>query len=62
MRNKGEERVIDLPRDRGMLGLFALEAEFRSMSFGNLIGQILLSVAKNDMFKLVLEQAPERPK
>jgi len=60
MRYKGEERIIDMPLDRSLLGLFALEAEFRSMSIANLIGQMLLSVAKNDMFAMVLEQSPER--
>jgi hypothetical protein len=62
MRYKGEERTIDLPLDRDLLGLFALEAEFRSMSVGNLIGQMLHSVAKNDRFGLLLEQAPGRSK
>ena len=57
MRYKGEERLIDIPLDRNLLGLFALEAEFRSTSVGNLIGQMLHRIAKNDMFALFLEQA-----
>jgi hypothetical protein len=56
IRYKGEERIVDLPVDRNALGLFALEAEFRSMSIGDLIGQALLSIAKNDLFTSVLEQ------
>jgi (p)ppGpp synthase/HD superfamily hydrolase len=62
MRYKGEERIIDIPFDRRVLGLFALEAEFRSMSFGSLIGQLLLAVGKNDMFDLVLEKSDRQPK
>jgi hypothetical protein len=62
MRYKGEERTVDLPIDRNALGLFALEAEFRSMNIGDLIGQTLLSIAKNDLFKSALEQCPHRTK
>jgi hypothetical protein len=58
----GEKRAIDLPVDRNALGLFALEAEFRSMSIGDLIGLALLSIAKNDLFKSVLEQSPRPSK
>jgi hypothetical protein len=62
IRYKDEERIVDLPVDRNVLGLFALEAEFRSMSIGELIGQVLLSIAKNDLFKSVLEQSPSYSK
>jgi hypothetical protein len=64
IRHNGEERIIDLPVDRNALGLFALEAEFRSMSVGDLIGQALLSIARNDLFKSVLERCrnPKDPK
>ena len=58
IRYKGEERMVDLPVDRNALGLFALEAEFRSMSIGDLIARALLSIAKNDLFKSVLEPSP----
>jgi len=57
IRYKGDERLVDIPLDRSLLGLFALEAEFQSMNIGNLISQILCSIAKNDMFALVLERA-----
>jgi hypothetical protein len=57
VRYKGEERRIDLPLDRLALGQLALEAEFRTMSVGALIGEILLSITKNDMFKLMLEDS-----
>ena len=55
---KGEEKIIDLRLDRNLLGQLALEAEFRSMGLGDLIGGILLSVTKNDLFEFVLEQSP----
>jgi hypothetical protein len=57
MRYKGKERKIELPFDRGLLGQFSLEAEYRSLGVADLIGQILLSVSKNDLFDLVLEQS-----
>ena len=57
VRYKGKERTSDLPLDRSLLGQFLLEAEFRSISVADLIGQILASVSKNDLFDLVLEQS-----
>jgi hypothetical protein len=62
IRYKGEERMINVPIDRNALGLFALEAEFRAASIGDLIGQALLSIARNDLFKSVLDGHPIIPK
>ena len=55
MRQKGKERTIDLPVDRNVLGLLALEAEFRSMSIGGLIGRLLVSVTNSELLEVVLE-------
>ncbi len=56
MRQKSEERTIDLPAvDRNVLGLLALEAEFRSMSIGALIGRLLVSVTNSEHLEVVLE-------
>lgn len=60
VRYKGEERTIELPIDRDALGLFALEAQFRSIGIGDLIGGVLLSIAKHDLFESVLEPSPGR--
>jgi hypothetical protein len=57
IRYKGEARTVDLPLDRNLLGLLALEAQFRSMAIGDLIGRVFLSVTKNDLFKTVLDKA-----
>jgi hypothetical protein len=62
IRYNGQEKIVDLPVDRNVLGLFALEAEFRSMSIGDLIGQVLLSTAKNDLFQSVLKQSRSHSK
>lgn len=62
IRYKGEQRIVNVPLDRNALGLFALEAEFRSASIGDLIGRILISVAKNDLFKSVLDSHPITPR
>jgi hypothetical protein len=62
IRYKGEERIVNVPLDRNALGLFALEAEFRSASIGDLIGRALLSIAKNDLFKSVLDSRPITPR
>jgi hypothetical protein len=55
LRQRGEERTIDLPVDRTVLGLLALEAEFRSMSIGALVGRLLVSVTNSELLELVLE-------
>jgi transposase-like protein len=60
VRYKGEERTIELPIDRDALGLFALEAQFRSIGIGDLIGGVLLSIAKHDLFESVLEPSRGR--
>jgi hypothetical protein len=57
IRYKGDARTVDLPLDRNLLGLLALEAQFRSMSICDLIGRIFLSVTKNDLFQTVLDKA-----
>ena len=62
IRHNGVERIIDLAVDRNALGLFALEAEFRSMSIGDLMGQVFLSIAKNDIFKSILDHSHGHPK
>jgi hypothetical protein len=62
IRYNGEERAINVPVDRNALGMFALEAEFRSASIGELIGQALASIAKNDLFKSVLDGHPLTPR
>ncbi len=62
IRYRGEERIVNVPIDRNALGLFALEAEFRSASIGDLIGQSLISIAKNDLFKSVLDGHPITPR
>jgi hypothetical protein len=60
MRQRGEERAIDLPVDRNVLGLLALEAEFRSMSIGVLIGRLLVSVTNSELLEFALEGSRDR--
>jgi hypothetical protein len=49
--NGGQECGID------MVGRLALEAEFRGMSTGELIGQLIAAAIENDMVKVVLDQS-----
>jgi hypothetical protein len=54
LRSRGKERAIDLPIDQEVLGRFALEAEFRLMSLGEMIARVLSSISQDDSFDSVL--------
>jgi hypothetical protein len=57
MQYKGTERTTELPLAQDMVARLALEAEFRGMSTGELIGQLIAAAIENDMVKVVLDQS-----
>jgi transposase len=57
MQYKGKERTTELPLTQDMVGRFALEAEFRGMSTGDLIGRLIAAAIENDMVQVVLDQS-----
>jgi hypothetical protein len=57
MQYKGKERTTELPLTQDMVGCLALEAEFRGMSTGDLIGRLIAAAIENDMVKVVLDQS-----
>jgi hypothetical protein len=57
MQYKGKERTTELPLTQDMVGRFALEAEFRGMSTGELIGRLIAAAIENDMVQVVLDQS-----
>jgi len=62
VRYGGREKMIDFHLDRSLLGQLALEAVFRSIDIGELIGQVLLSVTEKGLFDLVFEGSLGRSK
>jgi hypothetical protein len=46
MQYRGEERTTELPLTQSMIGQLAFEAAFRNVTIGQLIGQLIVAVAK----------------
>jgi hypothetical protein len=51
----GRECASELPLGPDKIGLLALEAEFRGMSIGAFISELITSAVKNDFFRQVLD-------
>src|SRR5499425_3139304 len=54
MKYRGHERTIELPLTQDMIGQLAFEAQFRNMSIGGLVGELLIAIIKRDLFQHVL--------
>ena len=52
---KGREFATELFLSPDMIGLLALEAEFRGMSISAFISELITSTVKNDLFRQVLD-------
>jgi len=55
MQYRGEERTTELPLTQDMIGQLAFEAAFRNVSIGELIGELILAVVKQNRLQPVLE-------
>ena len=55
MQYRGEERTTELPLTQDMIGQLAFEAAFRNVTIGELIGQLVVAVANEDLLQTVLE-------
>jgi hypothetical protein len=51
---KGMERTAELPLTRDMIGQLAWEAEFRNMTIGELIAELIVAAVKKDLLQAVL--------
>jgi hypothetical protein len=56
MQYKGDERITELPLTQDMVRRLAFEAQFRDLSMGRLVGELITAMIKEDLFQLVLEQ------
>jgi hypothetical protein len=56
MQYRGDERIIELPLTQDMIRRLAFEAQFRGMSMGELVGELIIAMIEEDLFQQVLEQ------
>jgi hypothetical protein len=56
MQYRGSERITELPLTQDMISCLAFEAQFRGMSMGKLVGELIIAMIKEDLFQQVLEQ------
>ena len=59
MQYRGEERTTELPLTQDMIGRLAFEAEFRNVQIGELIGELIVGLLKEDRLQTML--APKEP-
>ena len=61
MQYRGHERTTELMFTEDMLSQLVVEAQFRSMSVPELVGELIAAALRNDIFRQVLdaEQAPK---
>ena len=56
---RGGERITELPLTQDMISCLAFEAQFRGMSMGKLVSELIIAMIKEDLFQQVLEQDPK---
>ena len=61
MKYRGNERTTELLFTQDMIRQLAFEAQFRNMSIGELVGELLIAMMKRDLFKHVLEPNSKQP-
>jgi len=54
MQYRGDERTTELPLTPDMIGQLAFEAQFRNLSIGEFVGELLIAIMKRDLFQHVL--------
>src|SRR5262245_394252 len=54
MQYRGDDRTTQLPLTQDMIWQLALEAQFRDMSIGELVGELIIVIMKKDLFQHVL--------
>jgi hypothetical protein len=54
MQYRGNERTTELLLTQDMIWQLAFEAQFRDMSIGELIGELIIVIMKKDLFQHVL--------
>jgi hypothetical protein len=60
MEYSGGERITPLPLTQDMIRQLALEAGFRALSMGELVGELVRATIKNNLVRQVLDPRAER--
>ena len=53
MEYRGDERITELPLTQDMIRRLAFEAQFRGMSMGKLVGELIIAMIREDLFQRV---------
>ena len=53
MEYRGDERITELPLTQDMIRRLAFEAQFRDMSMGKLVGELIIAMIREDLFQRV---------
>ena len=61
MKYRGDERTSELLLTQDMIRQLAFEAQFRNMSMGELVGELLIAIMKRDIFQHVLQPNSKQP-
>jgi hypothetical protein len=61
MKYRGHERTRELPLTQDMITQLAFEAQFRNMSIGELVGELLIAIMKRDIFQHVFQPSSKQP-
>src|SRR5499433_983166 len=61
MKYRGHERTSELPLTQDMIRQLAFEAQFRNMSIGELVGELLTAIVKRDDLFQQLEPNSKQP-
>jgi hypothetical protein len=61
MKYRGDERTSELPLTQDMVRQLALEAQFRDMSMGRLVGELITAMVREDLFQRLLDPNSKQP-
>ena len=61
MKYRGDERTSELPHTQDMVRQLALEAQFRDMSMGRFVGELITAMVREDLFQRLLDPNSKQP-
>src|SRR6516225_5331446 len=61
MKYRGDERTSELPLTQDMIRQLAFEAQFRDMSMGRFVGELITAMVREDLFQRLLDPNSKQP-